>query len=120
MVRIRAKITRAEKFSFSHITPLETYQVLMGLNHRKSTSDPLPTRILKIATKVVCTPLTGCFNSALLDGSFPDEPELFQYRVATQILSPNSRRISIQILGEDFNTERGKLRSKTVNLSVED
>ena len=73
VVRIRAENTRAGKFSFSHITPLETYQVRMGLNHRKSTSGSLPIRILKMAAKAVCTPLNDCFNAALLDGIFPDE-----------------------------------------------
>ena len=99
VVRIRAENTRAEKFSFLHITPLETYQVLMGLNHRKSTSGPLPARILKVAAKVVCTPLTDCFNAALLDGIFPDELKLARvvpvFKKGDESNKANYRPISI-------------------------
>ena len=75
-----ARICREKKiddmFSFSHIEPLETFQVIMSLNQKKSTSGPISAKILKIAANVICVPLTDCFNAALHNGIFPDELKL--------------------------------------------
>ena len=99
VIRICAKNIHSDKFSFSHINPLDTFQVIMSLNQKKSTSGPLSTKILKIAAKVVCTPLTDCFNVALLDGVFPDELKLASvvpvFKKGDSLNKSNYRPISI-------------------------
>ena len=50
--------------------------MITSLDPKKSTSGPIPTKVLKMAAKLVSIPLTDCFNAALLDGVFPDELKL--------------------------------------------
>ena len=76
VVRICSEKRTEDTFSFSHINPLETFQVIMGLNQKKSTSGPISAKVLKMAAKVICAPLTDCFNAAIFDGVFPDELKL--------------------------------------------
>ena len=99
VVRIKAMVKSAKKFSFSHITPVETYKALTDLNSRKSTSGPIPSMILKKAAKVICSPLTDCFNSAILDGVFPSELKLARvipvFKDGDEFDKTNYRPISI-------------------------
>ena len=76
VLQIISENTHPHEFSFSHLYPLEMFQVIMSLDPKKSTSGPIPTKVLKMAAKLVSIPLTDCFNAALLDGVFPDELKL--------------------------------------------
>ena len=99
IVQICKDRTSKNTFSFTHICPLETYQVIMGLNQKKSTSGPISTKTLKIAAKVICTPLTDCFNVAISDGVFPDELKLANvvpvFKKGDSTVKANYRPISI-------------------------
>ena len=71
----------------------------MSLNQRKSTSGPIPTKVLKMSAKVVCVPLTDCFNAAILDGVFPNELKLANvvpiFKKGDSTIKDNYRPISI-------------------------
>ena len=76
ILKIRSSINDGSTFEFSHIHPWDTYQVIMGLNTKKSTSGSLPTHILQYVAKECSVPLTDCFNNCILDGVFPTELKL--------------------------------------------
>ena len=65
-----------DKFSFSLVEPEELYNVINELNAAKSTSGPIPTKILQMTAKHICVPLTDCVNNIILDGIFPHELKL--------------------------------------------
>ena len=50
--------------------------MIIGLNQKKSISGSISAKVLNMAAKVICAPLTDCFNAAIFDGVFPDEPKL--------------------------------------------
>ena len=52
------------------------YQTIMELNKSKATSRNIPTKTLKTIARDICVPLTGCINSAILNGVFPNELKL--------------------------------------------
>ena len=99
VLQICREKTHTNPFTFSHICPLETFQVIMSLNQRKSTSGPIPTKVLKMSAKVVCVPLTDCFNAAILDGVFPNELKLANvvpvFKKGDSTIKDNYRPISI-------------------------
>ena len=45
----------------------------LSVNQNKSTSGTIPTKVLRLLAKEICTPLTDCINSAILNGKFPSE-----------------------------------------------
>ena len=59
--------------SVTHVLPWETYKAILSVNQNRSTSDTIPTRVLRSLRKEICIPLTDCINSAILNGKFPSE-----------------------------------------------
>ena len=70
VIQIKEK-TNKDVFSFSHVLPWETYRAILSVNQNKSTSGTIPTKVLRSLAKEICTPLTDCINSAILNGKFP-------------------------------------------------
>lgn len=76
IIKIKQSVQRNSTFSFSHIHPWDTYQVIMGLNPSKSTSGSIPTKILQQVAKECSVPLTDCLNNCINDHIFPSELKL--------------------------------------------
>ena len=65
--------TNKDAFSFRHVLPWETYRAILSVNQNKSTSDAVPTIVLRSLAKKICIPLTDCINSAILNGKLLSE-----------------------------------------------
>ena len=76
ILMIRSTMNERSNFEFSHIHPWETYQVIMSLNPKKSTSGSIPTKIIQSIAKECSIPLTDCINNCIADGIFPTELKL--------------------------------------------
>ena len=72
-MKIKDSFNDGSTFEFSHIHPWETYQVIMSMNPKKSTSGEIPTRVLQSVARICSVLLTDCLNSCILEGSFPTE-----------------------------------------------
>ena len=86
-------------FKFSHIHPWETYQVIMSMNPKKSTSGEISTKILQSVARICSVPLTDCINTCILEGTFPTELKLASvipiHKQDDTTLKKNYRPISI-------------------------
>ena len=76
ILKIKQSVKWDSTFTFSHIYPWDTYQVIMALNPSKGTSGHIPTNILQLAARECCVPLTDCLNNCLLECTFPSELKL--------------------------------------------
>ena len=72
VIQIKEK-TNKDAFSFHHVLPWETYQAILSVNQKKSTSGTIPTKALRSLAKERCIALTDCINSAILNAKFPSE-----------------------------------------------
>ena len=60
------------KFTFRPITTSELSAEIKKLDTSKSTSGPIPIKIIKEYVSLYLTPLTECINNAILENKFPD------------------------------------------------
>ena len=63
-------------FEFSNVTPQQVSDQIRVLRTNKSTRGNIPIKIIKIISKVCNISLTDCINSAINNGTFPDELKL--------------------------------------------
>ena len=70
---IKAQSFNNDSFALSTILPCETYETIMELDSNKKTSGTIPTKILKLAARTICIPLTDCINNCILNCHFPDK-----------------------------------------------
>ena len=75
-VRHVKEVTSDTKFSFQRVLPWETCQTIIELNKNKATSGNIPTKTLQTIAPDICTPLSDCINSAILNGVFSVELKL--------------------------------------------
>ena len=65
--------TTNETFSFLHVLPWETHQAVLVIKINKSTSAPVPTKVLWVLAKDTCIPLTDSINNSSSNDQFPSE-----------------------------------------------
>ena len=77
ILRINAsKSVHEAPFSFSPVSPDETYKIISSLNSTKATSGNIPVKILKLANDVCHEKLSNCINTCIATCTFPDKLKL--------------------------------------------
>ena len=75
-VRHVKEVTSDTKFSFQLVLPWETCQTITQLHKDQDTSRNIPTKTLQTNARDICTSLTDCINSAILNDVFSVELKL--------------------------------------------
>ena len=71
---IRDNFDKCKDFKFSTVVPDMVHGVIHSLDKSKATGyDGLSVKILKIASPVLCLPLTNLFNKCIITSEFPKQ-----------------------------------------------
>ena len=73
IIKIKSSVETTQLFDFNFVSSDDISKITNSLDPTKKTIGAIPTKIVKLANKQICTDLANCINECIKKNKFPKE-----------------------------------------------